>query len=127
MDREIFAHYSGSEEFFQNKEGVRRDLEYGFGPYEYLLGALSSCFYYTAKDLLDSEGVEVKAIDIHAIGTKRDEAPTTLKRTALDVTVTGTSDKDKAKELLEEASRRCSIFQTISKVSEMALSVRFIG
>lgn len=125
MPREIFAHYDDKDLYFANKDGEKRVLNEGFGPYEYLLGALSGCYYYTLCDIAEKSSVTWKSIDIHITGEKRTTVPTTLEDTTLQVTVTGASDEHAFTLAAEKASKTCSIFQTISKVSNMHLAVVF--
>lgn len=125
MPREISAHFDDKDLHFQNKDGKRKDFEEGFGPYEYLLGALSGCYYYTLEDIAEERGVKWDSIDIHITGEKRTTVPTTLEDTTMQITVTGASDEHEFTLTAEEASKCCSIFQTISKVSNMHLAIVF--
>lgn len=125
MAREIFAYFEGDDHHFENTDKKRKDFEEGFGPYEYLLGALSGCYYYTLEDIAEERGVTWDAIDIHVTGHKRTEVPTTLEDTTMLLKVSGASDDHAFTLAAEEASKCCSIFQTIGKVSRMHLAILF--
>lgn len=127
MMREIKAHFDNDNWIFSDMEGKEK-VEFidGFGPYECLLGALSGCYYSTLEDVAAETGVKWDEADIHVSGKKRETVPTTLEDTFIVITVKGADDHEAFHAAAEEASRRCSIFQTIAKVSNMHLAVKFI-
>ncbi len=125
MDRVINAHFDESAEYFFTPSNDYSTYSDGQGPYEYLLGALSGCYYYTLCDIAENK-VSWDSVDIEAVGRKRKTIPTTLEKTVLTLTVAGASDEDLFKECAEQASKNCSIYQTITKVSEMVLNIEFI-
>ncbi len=94
------------------------------GPYECLLGALSGCYFSTFEDLAGDK-VTYDSVDIKVEGEKREEVPTTLKNTTVTMKVKGVSDKAMFIDLANEASKRCSIWQTLIKVSAMELVIEF--
>lgn len=125
MDRVINAHFDESAEYFFTPSNDYSTFSEGQGPYEYLLGALSGCYYYTLCDIAENK-VTWSSVDIEVVGRKRKTIPTTLEKTLLTLNVTGATDEAIFLKCAEEAARNCSIFQTISKVSEMVLKVEFL-
>lgn len=121
--REINAHFSRDRKHFENKLGAEFHYTQSTGPYEYLLGALAGCYFYTLQDLL--EDCSFESIHIDVVGRKRECVPTTLEETSLKIAAKGVSDKEKFKLSATKASEDCSIFQTISKVSKMDLEIVF--
>lgn len=119
----ITARFSAERRYFENSIGREFDFTSTTGPYEYLLGALSGCFYSTLASF--PRKTEWKEMEIRITGYKRDEVPTTLRRTVLDITVYGAEDEEEVKALIGRASEECSIFATISKVSMMEVNTSF--
>ena len=94
-------------------------------PYDYLLGALAGCLFSTFVDLAGKMKVSWEHVSLEVDGTKREESPTTLEQCTVAATATGVEDEKKFLKAFETATRYCSIYQTISKVSEMHWSVDF--
>ncbi|HHT80104.1 MAG: OsmC family protein [Sphaerochaeta sp.] len=94
-------------------------------PYDYLLGALSGCLFATFADLAVKMKVSWEHVSLEIDGIKREESPTTLEKCTVAATVTGADNEKKFLKAFETATRYCSIYQTISKVSEMHWSVDF--
>ncbi|MGB4408530.1 MAG: OsmC family protein [Sphaerochaeta sp.] len=94
-------------------------------PYDYLLGALSGCLFVTFVDLAGKMKVSWEHVSLEVDGKKREESPTTLELCTVTATATGVDDEKKFLKAFETATRYCSIYQTISKVSEMHWSVDF--
>lgn len=124
-DRIITAHFNSSKRWFENQLGTEYNYTSATGPYEYLLGALAGCYLLTLGSF-EHKG-RWESIDMQVTGKKRDETPTTLKTTRLDMTVKGASDEAEFLSLVERAKAECSVFQTIAKVSEMIVEVKFVG
>ena len=122
-ERKITGHFSSSRRYFENTLGTEFDFTQSTGPYEYLLGALSGCFYSTLESFERSSSW--KSIDIEITGKKRAEVPTTLEHTTLDITVRGAEDEEEVRKLIDRAASSCSIFATISKVSKMEIKIKF--
>ena len=122
-ERRITAHFSNGRRYFENSLGSEYDFTQATGPYEYLLGALSGCFYSTLASF--DRKTEWDDMEITVRGYKREESPTTLERTFLDITVTGAGDEEEVRRLVGKAAEECSIYATISKVSSMEISIRF--
>ncbi len=123
-ERKITAHFTTSRRYFENELGTEFDFTSSTGPYEYLLGALSGCFYLTLLSF--PHEARWKSMDIAVSGIKRDEVPTTLKHTELRITVTDADNREEVLSLIERAKAECSVYATISKVSEIETSVEFV-
>ena len=65
-------------------------------------------------------------MDIKVTGIKREESPTTLKTTTLDITVNGAEDEEEVRSLIQKAAEDCSIYNTISQVSDMVINIEFV-
>lgn len=122
--RNIKAHFSSERMYFENSIGREFDFTQSTGPYEYLLGALSGCYYKTLLSIPHNS--KWGNVEITVTGEKRDEEPTTLKKTVLDIKVRNAEDEDEFRSLAKKASELCSIYSTISKVSDMDLRISFI-
>lgn len=122
--RTIDAHFTHSRRYFENSLGREFDFTAATGPYEYLLGALSGCFTSTLLDMY-AKDIEYTSIDVHVEGIKREEVPTTLEHTSIKLTAKGVKERERFEEAVQKASQACSIFQTISKVSEMEVQIVF--
>ncbi|HOZ37740.1 MAG TPA: OsmC family protein [Anaerolineaceae bacterium] len=96
-----------------------------FYPYDLLLGALSSCFYYTLIEILEKRKVEIPIVEVIVTGEKRTEVPTTLEWVNMEITVTGKVDEKQFQRSVDLAAKYCSIHETISKVAKMSHEVRF--
>ncbi len=94
-------------------------------PYDMLLGALSSCFYYTLLEIYEKRKEEVPPIEIVVTGQKREKVPTTLEWVNMDITVFGKVDEKQFLRFVDIAARYCSIHETISKVATMTHEVHF--
>ncbi|HBO34127.1 MAG TPA: hypothetical protein DD636_05230 [Anaerolineaceae bacterium] len=96
-------------------------------PYDMLLGALSSCFYYTLLEILEKRKSDIPDIEIIVTGDKREKVPTTLEWVNLDITVYGNVDEAQFLRFVDLAAKYCSIHETISKVATMTHNVHFIA
>ncbi|MDK2859835.1 OsmC family protein [Sphaerochaeta halotolerans] len=95
-------------------------------PYDYLLGALSGCLFKTFEELAEKMRISWEHISFEINGEKREESPTTLKSLHITVQASGVDNQKKFLKAFETATRYCSIYQTISHVSEMDYSVDFL-
>ena len=96
-------------------------------PYDMLLGALSSCFYYTLLEILEKRNEAVPGIEIVVSGEHREKVPTTLERVNMDITVFGKVDENKFLRFVDLAAKYCSIHQTISKVATITHEIHFVA
>ena len=123
QQRTITAHFNQERRYFENSIGREFDFTQSTGPYEYLLGALSGCFYLT---LLGTKHTgRWQDVEITVTGIKRDTVPTTLEKTIISITVHGATDEDEFRALAAEAEKNCSIYNTIKTVSEMVVEIKF--
>ena len=122
-ERTITGHFSTSRRYFENTLGTEFDFTQSTGPYEYLLGALSGCFYLTLASFQHSSSW--KDFDIKVTGVKRKEIPSTLEHVQMDITVHGAEDEEETRALIDRAAKECSIFATISKVCQIETRVKF--
>ena len=109
---------------FTTDKGATHELG-ATSPYDYLFGALSGCLFATFVDLADKMKVSWEHVSFEIEGTKREESPTTLEQCPVAATATGVGNEKKFLKAFETATKYCSIYQTISKVSEMHWSVDF--
>ena len=121
--RNITAHFTSERRFFENSIGKEFDFTSMTGPYEYLLGALSGCFYSTLASFERKSSWKEVTIDV--TGIKRDSVPTTLEKTVLAITVTGAEDREEFETLVKKAAEECSIYNTISRVSSMEWTIEY--
>ena len=121
--RTITAHFTSERRFFENALGKEFDFTQSTGPYEYLLGALSGCFYSTLASFEHKSSW--KEVEIEVIGIKRDSVPTTLEKTTLLIKASGVEDRNEFESLVTRASEECSIYNTIKAVSEMEWKVEY--
>ena len=122
QQRTITAHFNQERRYFENYIGREFDFTQSTGPYEYLLGALSGCFYLT---LLSTKHTgRWQDVEITVTGIKRDTVPTTLEKTIISITVHGATDEDEFRALAAEAEKNCSIYNTIKTVSEMEVEIK---
>ena len=92
QQRTITAHFNQERRYFENSIGREFDFTQSTGPYEYLLGALSGCFYLTL--LATKHQSRWQDVEITVTGIKRDTVPTTLEKTIISITVHGATDDD---------------------------------
>lgn len=123
QQRTITAHFNQERRYFENSIGREFDFTQSTGPYEYLLGALSGCFYLTL--LATKHKSRWQDVEITVTGIKRDTVPTTLEKTIISITVHGATDEDEFRALAAEAEKNCSIYNTIKTVSEMEVEIKF--
>jgi putative redox protein len=98
----------------------------GLRPYEMLLGALGSCYYYTFLDIINKMRLHYRKITMEIEGEKREEVPTHLKTATIYFTVEGIEDEDKAAKAAELSQKYCSIYYTLSQVAELSVKMKFI-
>lgn len=121
----IKAEYSNSEQFFVTPDGIRHAIAAMSGPYHYLLGALSGCFYLTFKALGEKMGVKYSSVSFDVSCTKRQEKPTTMEHALLAINALGVEDKKLFESAIEKASRYCSIYYTLSQVASLEYKITY--
>ena len=128
MIREVNAHFDNITSYF-TKNGKKFFYEEGLGAYEYLMGALSGCFTSTLRDILKEMNIEVCSIDLHTYGEKRENIPSTLKDTYIDLTIKACDkekDEEKIRNAVIRAQENCSMYQTIKCVSAMHVTAEVL-
>ncbi|AEC01366.1 OsmC family protein [Parasphaerochaeta coccoides] len=120
----VQAHFTPEHKEFTSGDGKKYEFE-GTGPYDYLLGALSGCLYYTFKSLAEKFRLEWDDLRFEVNSEKRDETLQTLKEVHVDAVIRTSSDHATVTKCFETSTRYCSVFQTIGKVAEMHWSLNF--
>ena len=93
-------------------------------PYDMLLGALGACYYSTFVDIAKKMRLEYEGASIDISGVKR-QVPTTLATVDMVFTIRGVSDQKTFRRAADLAAKYCSVHETVSKVAEIRLDVRF--
>ncbi len=126
MAREATAYFDDEKASF-TIGGLTCPLEDGRGPYEYLMGALSGCFSFTLQDELEAVGITGCVLNVHTFGEKRESVPTTLRKTTIEMKISGAdvAKKDVILSCVEKTKEHCSMYQTIKCVSDMNVKVEF--
>lgn len=94
-------------------------------PYDMLLGALGACYYSTFVDIAKKMRLEYEGASIDISGVKRQEVPMTLATVDMVFTIRGVSDQKPFRRAADLAAKYCSVHETVSKVAEIRLDVRF--
>lgn len=94
-------------------------------PYDMLLGALGACYYSTFVDIAKKMRLEYEGASIDISGVKRQEVPTTLATVDMVFTIRGVSDQKTFRRAADLAAKYCSVHETVSKVADIRLDVRF--
>ena len=123
QERKIKAVFNADTRYFMNSLGNEFHFTSCTGPYEYLLGALSGCFYSTLCSF--DRKSSWQSLEIEVRGIKRDTVPTTLEKTTLDITVFKAEDRAEFESLVAKASMSCSIFKTLEAVSKMDVVISY--
>lgn len=95
-------------------------------PYDMLLGSLAACLYSTFLDVIEKKRISFDKSNVIVTGEKREEIPATLKWVKVVIEITNASNEKGVLKSAELAKKYCSVYETISKVAEMNLEVKFI-
>ncbi|MFO7612559.1 MAG: OsmC family protein [Clostridia bacterium] len=95
-------------------------------PYDLLLGSLAACLYSTFLDVVEKKRISFDGADVTVTGEKRKEIPTTLKHVNVVIEARDVSDEKGVLKAAELATKYCSVYETISKVADIDLDVKFI-
>ncbi len=106
------------------------DLKIGRGeflPYPLLMGALGSCLYSTFIDTVKKMRLDFTSCDLDIEYEKRDEVPKTCKLVVIKVKIVGADPekKERLQHAFKLATEYCSIYNTLSQVSEMQYELDF--
>lgn len=99
--------------------------EGSIAPYDMMLGALGSCYYATFMDIVKKKRLVYDKVTIEISGVKREEIPTTLKNVDMIVTVYGATSEKGFEQTSKLAAKYCSVHETISKVADINLILKF--
>jgi len=104
-----------------SKEGM-------LSPYELLAGGLGSCLFATFQEIIEKMRLDFKECNLEVKIDKRDTVPTTAKWILVKATLEGAdlTKKDKYERAFKLATEHCSIYQTMSCVSEMNWELEYI-
>lgn len=94
-------------------------------PYDLLQGALAACLHSTLLDILTKKRIEIAFADYHIEGVKRDEVPTMLEKVVIEVTFPKGEHEAQLIKSMDLASKYCSVYNTLSKVADMSIVVKF--
>ncbi|MDD4541183.1 MAG: OsmC family protein [Eubacteriales bacterium] len=96
-------------------------------PYNLLLGALLACLYATFLDIAVKMKLEYSGCELTAEAVKRETVPSTLEHVKIIMTIFDANEEqsERFKRATDLAAKYCSVYQTISHVSEMELEVEF--
>lgn len=89
------------------------------GPYDMTYGALAGCLYATFLGVCKERGLVVKSGDVHVEGRKRETIPMMLEYVKIDAYIESDNDLTALTSAFEEATNRCSMYQTIAQVAKM--------
>ncbi len=124
MIRSVKACFNKDGRYFENKLGSEYNFTQATGPYEYLLGALSGCFFLTLNSF--ERKSDWKSLEFDVVGNKDDNnIPSYLKETTITITARGVEDRSEFEHLVEGAKKECSIYNTIGKVSSMSVIIKY--
>lgn len=94
-------------------------------PYDMVLGGLVACFHHTFLEVLQKKRQQVERVEYQVEGRKREEVPATLELIQMQIMVYGVSDKEQAAKCFELAKKYCSVYQTLSHVAQIAVTVTY--
>lgn len=94
-------------------------------PYDMVLGGLVACFHHTFLDVLKKKRQHVVNVEYRVEGQKRETIPATLELVQMHITVHGASDQVQADKCFELAKKYCSVYQTLSYVAQMGVTVEY--
>ena len=104
---------------------IGKKTEGRLAPYDLMLGALGTCYYSTFADIADKMRLEYERAEIRIHGVKREEVPTTLKTVEMEFTIFGAAEQKGFQRASELAAKYCSVHETISKVADIRLELKF--
>lgn len=111
-----------------SKNGVFKlgDQPGGLNPYDMMLGALGACFYATFIAIVNKKRLTFAGATIDISGEKREEEPATLKTVLINLEINNGSNEAQFRRSVELAAKYCSVHETIKKVAEITIIIKFI-
>ena len=125
-ETKISAVFNEKEMAFIDENNCKHYFTEGCGPYHFLLGALSGCFYMTLREIANKMKVSFSSVEMSISCTKRQTSPTTMDYCLLKIRAFGVVDKIKFESACEKTSRYCSIFQTLKQVATMEYEIELM-
>lgn len=122
---EITAQYNGNGGQFTTWDKVQHSIKEDSNPYQYLLGALSGCFYSTFRGIAETMEVPFEKLDFSVKCTKRKEVPTTMDSCTMKIIAYGVEHRDLFARAIDETCETCSIYNTLNLVAKMTVDVEF--
>ena len=104
---------------------IGKNTECCFKPYDFMLGALGSCYYATFVDIADKMRLQYDRAEIAIRGVKREEVPTTLRTVDMVFTIHGAKEQKGFERASELAAKYCSVHETIAQVADISLKLVF--
>ncbi len=102
------------------------DQDNGMMPYHLLFGALASCFYATFLSIATKKKLSFDKAEIEVSGTKgTGKEINLLEEVKIEMEITNPSNEEALIKSAELGAKFCSIHETISKVANIELQVRF--
>lgn len=123
---EIKANYQNKTGSFTTWDKVEHQVKEDSNPYQYLLGALSGCFYSTFCDIAQSMQVNYEKLEMDIKCTKRAESPTTMKTCTMNITAYGVENPELFCKAIDKCTQTCSIYQTLNLVAQITVDVEFL-
>lgn len=103
------------------------DQPNGVQPYNLLFGALASCFYSTFLSIATKKRLSFDSASVEVSGVKKETGDIrTLEKALIVLTIKNPSDENQLNNSALLGAKFCSIHETISKVAEIKLEVKFI-
>ena len=94
-------------------------------PYDLLFGALGSCMYANFIGISQKKRIRFDQVKVEVSGEKRDEVPALLRWVKVKYIVINGEKEKEFEKTAELSSKYCSIYQTLSRVADMAWSIEF--
>jgi len=102
------------------------DQQNGMQPYNLLFGALGACFYSTFLSIATKKRLSFDSASVEVSGSKREIGEVrTLENVQLVLTINNPSNEEQLRKSALMGAKFCSIHETISKVAEIKLEVKF--
>ena len=117
--------FSGELKAEKGRAHIGKGSDNSLKPYDLMLGALGSCYYHTFVDIADKMRLEYESARIGIHGVKREEVPTTLKTVDMEFVIHGAKDQKGFERAAELAAKYCSVHETISKVADIKIDLKF--
>ena len=84
-------------------------------PYDMVFGALGSCLYATFLEIALKKKIGYDSVHIKISGEKREELPTFLKTTHVELTVVNPEKEKGLEQAMRLATEYCSVYQTLAR------------